>query len=498
MSLLPLLLSLIGTDLLVYSPGFDTLAEYQQQIAKVFYGQNPVLACDTALPAGLDSAEVYFVGTPDSRYVRRYRDILPVRFSGDTVALGDSVVVASDYVFHCQFRTTQDHGIELTLARSPEMAAGETELFGRGFILSRKRDGVDRSRDRICHGNLESYGGSLHATNVIWNAVPDRTLDTIADRYIKFYFEPGLLNRDEMQSFFRVAELEYEALTLAYGLVMPKPVFIYLTSGDLPDGKQSSHTARMNTIWLRCADRAALLDTMEGPVYGLAYDLAGIAFQPLSDEYPSGRLAADWAQCAAMTVILPYVGRALGRSNWLAPTDYSRLGPERFRKLYTDGKTTYAWLLHEIERTYSSRVVGDAIRRVLVGKLVPLADLKEFMTLLATLTGDKGIIRRVAGAFPTPLNATLYQTRGWYALGARPALGDMFLDREFNINSVEPGSQADAIGFRANDRILKIAGYNPASDRVACLRHLLRQAESSRIVFLVQRGRKQETIVFAP
>jgi hypothetical protein len=493
-----LLLSLVSTDVLVYSPGFDTVARYQQQIARVFYGQDPMVVCDTCLPAAVDSADVYFIGSPDSRFYRRHwRNLLPVQFDGNAVSIWGATFTIPEYIFHCQFKTPDGRGIELTLAPTPGAALGETDLNDHDFVLSRLCDGPISEQDQIAWGNLEWANGRLKASDVTWNQAPARSLDTISDEFIHLLYQPSLLDAGEARSFFRLAELEYEAIRLPYGLMVPRPVSIYLTAGAVPDGGSYASAARMTTIWLRYAGRAALMDSTGMPVYVLAREMARIAFEPASSEYPFSPYASDWADYASMVGIIPYVQAALGISAWFVPGKLADLGIPRFRKLYQGCEGTYAWLLYQIDQEYSQRSIGEAIQVVLAGQDTRVADIREFMTTLGSKVGDAKFVRRIAAAFPTPLDHTLFGVRGWRDLGARPTLDEMFADNTFTIKTVEPGSIAKSLGFRPGDRILTIDDLNPVRDKAQCLRRLLKKEKGQPVTFLVQRSRLQQKIVMA-
>ena len=453
-----------------------------------------MLACDTSLPSDVDSAEVYFVGTPESRYFRRYRDILPVRFRGDTVVIGDSMLSAPDFIYQCQFPTLQGHSVEMTIARSPRNAAGEIHFFGQDFVLSRARDGALSRQDLAAFGRLEWYDKRLNTLGLTWNLIPARDLDSIADTNVRLCYEAGFLTRDEAQVIFRLAALEYETFSLLYGLRMPKPVTIYVVAGGAPDGRRFEHTSRSSTVWLHCADRAALLDTLDSPVFGLAYELAGIAFTPLTDEYPFTRRAADWAQYASLCKAVPRAARILGRGAWLVPVDYARIGNRRFEETYRNYRNTYAWMLREIETKYSDRLTAYALLRVLKDRSVPVADMRSFMTVLAGLTADEGIIKRTANAFPTPLDPAFLRARNWQSAGMKPDLGEMFLKGGFTVQTVEPGSRADMAGLRPGDQIVKVDDYSPVKDPAECLRGLLRKSVDQDVVLRVQRKREQKTV----
>jgi len=70
----------------------------------------------------------------------------------------------------------------------------------------------------------------------------------------------------------------------------------------------------------------------------------------------------------------------------------------------------------------------------------------------------------------------------------------MFLNRTFTVKSVESTSPADTLGFRAGDRIVRIAGLDPVSERFASLRQLLKMGIGAEATFLVNRDGKQKVL----
>jgi predicted metalloprotease with PDZ domain len=198
-----------------------------------------------------------------------------------------------------------------------------------------------------------------------------------------------------------------------------------------------------------------------------------------------------------MVGIMPYVQAALGSSAWFTPGKLAQLGIPRFLKLYRGCEGTYAWLLYQIDQEYSQRSIGEAIQVVLAGQDTRVADIREFMTTLGAKINDAKYIRRIAAAFPTPLDHTLFGVAGWRDLGARPNLDEMFASNAFTIKTVEPGSIAKSLGFRPGDRILTIDGFNPARDKAQCLRSLLKKERGQPVTFIVQRSRLQQRIVMA-
>ncbi|OYD16123.1 hypothetical protein CH330_03600, partial [candidate division WOR-3 bacterium JGI_Cruoil_03_51_56] len=134
-----LLLSVLVSDVLLYSDGFYGQAEYGKRMFKHKAGEEVLLLSDTTRAETLEDKYIYLVGTPESPfYIDNYQDILPLRFKDDTVFIADSMLVANDFGLCCRFECPDGKIVELLLARNPEAGSGIPNLFGHDFALSRK------------------------------------------------------------------------------------------------------------------------------------------------------------------------------------------------------------------------------------------------------------------------------------------------------------------------------------------------------------------------
>jgi hypothetical protein len=487
--LMYLLTAAVTGNILLYSPGFEDLADYSRRLMQVSQGTDLTLVPDSVDDPMADSANLYFYGTPTSAYFQRFwKNKLPVRFSGDTVRLADSTTVCDDYVFSCRLRQGGGRTIEMAIARDAGAAAGMTDLFGHDFVLSRVSDGIMYERNLTCYGSFVSHGDAMVASGVVWPPQARVDIRTYCDRNIVLRYESGLLTDAEAARFCRLAQVEYRGYDSILRVYMPPTIHIYLRSSGRPSQAITCYSVAQGTIWIGAENRQALLQPTSNPVLTLAHELGRIALQPLSREYPQGMGADDWSHYAPMAVILPWVSNVLGDSAWIVPYEYRTGGIDKFLRLYRGGQRTYAWMLYEIGSKYGIQLIGDAARRVVSDSNWRHPEMTAFMDTLAGMTHDTAVAAAVSRAFPTPFEHSFYRALRWRETGMKPTLDRMFLEHTFVVESVPAGSLADSMGFRAGDSLVAIDGIPTDSKKDVCKRSLLHKEKGAEIIYSIRRS----------
>ncbi len=473
---------------MLYSPGFKGLADYNQKMAHLVQGVEFSVAPDSSYTGHESLSNLYFYGTPLSRFYTRYwRKRLPVRFSGDTLWLGDSTLIGDDYVFSCHVQESDGRTTDLAVAHNVDAAAGMTDVFGHDFVVSRARDGIMYERDLSCYGKLTRVGNEFVAADVVWQPHDRTPLRTLRISHIVLHHEPALLNDSEATRFARLALVEYQSYDSVLSVPMPDTVHIYLHSTTVPPQSFTWYSLPQ-TIWCGVKDRDALLHPVANPVLSLAHEFARISLQPLSHEYPQSLGADDWSHYAPMAVMLPEVEHLLGDTAWISPLDYRTGGLEKFLRMYLGGERTYAWILYEVGQRYGTTLIGDAVRRVVNDPNWRHPDMAAFMDTLGILTGDTVIQAEIRRAFPTPFELSFYRALRWRETGMSPTLDRMFSESRFVVDSVPVGSLADSTGFRAGDSIVAIDGVSTVTLKDVCKRDLLHKGYGVEILYSIRRA----------
>jgi len=222
--------------------------------------------------------------------------------------------------------------------------------------------------------------------------------------------------------------------------------------------------------------------------------MARISLQPLSNEYPPGIGADDWSHYAPLVGIVPYVDSILADSAWFTKYDYKSFGITMFKTIYKGRENTYAWLLYEIDKRYGKEIIGNAIKDVIECRYWRHPDIVEFMSVLGKKTEDKDIIEKIKKAYPTPFEHSLLRWKRWKKFGFEPPLQDMFIENKFTIDGIVSGSVADSAGFKKNDIIVKIDGFNQREQKADCYRNLLRKDVGDKIIFTIKKDSKTKQL----
>lgn len=493
--MLSVLAQLVPAVTMLYAPGFCNFAEYYGGLAGVVIGAEAKVLADTSamLP---ESGVRYYFGTPRSSY---YRDAWETRlsfsYSGDTVFLADSFLAADDYVLRCGVVGTAGDTWELVICRVPEAVTGMGSRYGHDFTLTRQRDGVMYQRDITAFGTMQAKGLSYVISEIHWQQHPPRPLASVSSGRLVLKYDSTFVRPDEAVRMARLGSVICRSY-VDIGIVLPDSIVVIVTQDASPTGGYSVYSNPFNTIWWRFADRDAMIRPRPPscPVYTFGHELARVALQPLSDEYPVGLGADDWSHFGPMILGARAAWTELGDSAWLRPYDYLSAGPQRFLRWYS-GTKTYAWLLHEVAGRYGVRLVGEAARRTMPSRTLRMPQMADFMRCLVELTGDSDLVRRAAEAYPTPFEHSLMRAAGWRDHGLRPNLDRMFIDGDFRVDSVVVGSPSDSVGFRSGDVVTLIDGFAVPAKMADCKRHLLKLPAGVQLEFVVKRSGHSSTMV---
>jgi hypothetical protein len=483
-----LLVCALTGNVIVYSPECRQVADYNAAVGAALMGLDFTLVPDTSAARLPDSGNLVYIGTPSGAYYRQHlRDILPLRFSGDTVFVADTMLVAEDFVLDCQFPQPGGPAVSATIGRDPRAAAAGINRGDHDFALARQRDGTEAT-DATCLGRFRWQGKRLLAVDVTWQRQPARPLRLTAGDHVKLHCDSTQLTPDEQARLLRLLEVEYDGYTQLYGIEMPETVSVYGYNDTTLARTDAVYDVPFGIIWHKCLAPDAVAHPRTA--LSLAHELAHVAFQGLSNRNPLRRGCEDWGDYAPLVGIMPFVRQVLGDSAWPARLDSAARGRGFFTQLYRGAPHTYAALMEETDRRFGKAVIGRAVNEVLPTRWVRLGDMEQFMATLGRLSGDSDFARRVAAGYPSPLSYRLRGDLGWQDFGFRPDLDAMSLAGRFVIESVAVGSPADSAGLHAGDAFVAIDGHNLATARDDCWRELVRKRPGE-MLFVTVSGRSQ-------
>lgn len=486
---------LISIGTIIYQNGFYPYAEYWKRMNKIISGEDFDLTMDTISTEQLKTEKLIFLGKHNSHFFQSFKDYLPIEFNGDTIFVGDTFIVANDFVFHCEFKDGMGRNIELIAINDAEAITGVGSLYGYDFTVSRKRDGMMYQKDLTLLGKwFYEKDKPLGIAEIKWNNQPPRLFDTLWSKHFKLYFGENLLFPHEAKKIIKLLEIMYECFSKEYEIYLPETIFVYFYGDSLCPGEFNCYSNPFNTIWLKFQGRKSLLMPQKGsPIYTLAHEMARISLQPLSNEYPPAIGADDWSHYAPLCGIVPYVYEKLKDSAWIANYDYQSYGIPLFEKIYQGGENTYAWLLYEIDKKYGKKMIGDAIKSVVRDKYWRHPEMKSFMDTLVKMTSDRNLIARMDKAYPTPFEHSLSKWKRWRDFGFRPTLEDMFIFKSiFIIDSVISGSSADSLGFYQGDEIVLIDNFNLKTHKADAYKNLLYKNKGDKIIFAIKSKKLRE------
>lgn len=481
-----LLVCALTGNVLVYSPECRQVADYNAAVGAALMGLDFTLVPDTSTARLPDSGNLVYIGTPWGAYYRQHlRDILPFRFSGDTVFVADTMLVAEDFVLDCQFPQPDGPAVSATIGRDPRTAAAGINRGDHDFALARQRDGTEAA-DATCLGRFQWQGNRLLTIDVTWQRQPVRPLRLATGDHVRLYCDSTQFASGEQARLLRLLEVEYDGYTQLYGVKMPETVSVYGYNDTNLARTEAVYDVPFGIIW----HKRLAPDAVAHPrtALSLAHELAHVAFQGLTDRNPLRRGCEDWGDYAPLIAIMPYVRQVLGDSAWPARLDSAARGRGFFTQLYRGAPHTYAALLEEADRRFGKIVIGRAVNEVLPVRWVRLGDMEQFMAALGRLSGDSGFARRVAAGYPSPLSYRLSGDLGWQDFGFSPNLDAMSLAGRFVIDSVAAGGAADSAGLHAGDTLVSIDGHDLATARDDCWRELVRKRPGDMLTVTV-RGR---------
>ncbi len=491
---------------LIYSPKSEAVVRYLYDMYTQFGEKTAILSAANiqSLSEVSDSALGIYVVSDEVGPWRSLIQRLPFRFSGDTVWVQDSLLVADDWVFAAKF-PYEGKAVELYVARSIRALSTAT-LFpypghpsAYGFSLARARDGIFYTDDATAIGLWHLENSRMVIDSMLWIPHDSLPLQRLTQGPIALYYDPGLLHAGEAQRVARLLATLYEGYA-GLGTPLPDTVYAYIYKAWVSHRRWALYSNAYNTFWHKVRDRRFLLSPEDSkPILGYAHELARLSLQPLCKDPEKGYVpftlgADDWSHFGPMVGVIPYVHEVLGDSAWIVPYDYLNLeGPALFHKIYRGAQNTFAWVLYEVDSLYGRETLARGIRQWRKKHPTQLPDIQDLVLAIAKETQDPTLIQHAREAYATPFEHSLSRWKRWKPLGLFPPLERMFFYSDFVVDSVDSGSVSWEAGFRPGDEILTVNGYSVSSEKTQAYRSLLFLEPDTPVTLTIRRPSGETT-----